>query len=107
MKALNFVGSSLDDLRNFPDEARRAAGFELYSVQCGLEPSDWRPMQIIGPGVEEIRIHVLGEWRVLYVAKFSSAVYVLHAFQKKSQKTDRRDIDLARRRYRQIGGGYE
>lgn len=107
MKALNFVGSSLDDLRNFPDEARRAAGFELYSVQCGLEPSDCRPMQIIGPGVKEIRIHVLGEWRVIYVAKFPSAVYVLHAFQKKSQKTDRRHIDLARNRYRQIGGGHE
>lgn len=107
MKTLSFVGSSLEDLRDFPDEARRAAGFALYSVQCGLEPSDCRPMQIIGHGVKEIRIHVLGEWRVIYVAKFSSAVYVLHAFQKKSQKTDRRDIDLARNRYRQIGGGHE
>ena len=61
MKPLNFVGSSLDDLRNFPDEARRAAGIELRAVQRGLEPSDWKPMQVIGPGVKEIRIHVLGE----------------------------------------------
>jgi len=104
IKPLNFVGSSLDDLRNFPDEARRAAGFELRAVQNGLEPSDWKAMQIIGPGVNEIRIHVLGEWRIIYVAKFRDAVYVLHAFQKKTRKTSRRDIDLARQRYGQIGG---
>jgi phage-related protein len=104
MKSLSFVGSSLDDLRNFPDEARRAAGFELRAVQSGLEPSDWKPMQTIGPGVNEIRIHVLGEWRVIYVAKLHDTVYVLHAFHKKTRKTSRRDIDLARQRYRQIGG---
>jgi len=104
MKPLNFVGSSLDDLRNFPDEARRAAGFELRAVQDGFEPSDWKPMPVIGPSVKEIRIHVLGEWRVIYVAKFRNAVYVLHAFQKKTRRTSPHDIDLARRRYRQIGG---
>lgn len=104
MKPLNFVGSSLDDLRNFPDEARRVAGFELHAVQSGLEPSDWKPMPIIGPGVKEIRIHVLGEWRVIYVTKLRDAVYVLHAFQKKAHKTSRHDIDLARQRHKQIGG---
>ena len=104
VKPLKFVGSSLDDLRNFPDEARRAAGFELRVVQSGLDPSDWKPMQAIGPGVNEIRIHVLGEWRVIYVAKFRDAVYVLHAFQKKTRKTSRHDIDLAQERYRRIGG---
>jgi len=104
MKPLNFAGSSLDDLRNFPDEARRAAGFELRAVQNGLEPSDWKPMQVIGPNAKEIRIHVLGEWRVIYVGKLRDAVYVLHAFQKKTRKTSRHDIDLARQRYRQIGG---
>jgi len=104
IKLLKFVGSSLDDLRNFPDEARRVAGFELRAVQNGLEPSDWKPMPAIGPGVNEIRIHVLGEWRVIYVAKFHDAVYVLHAFHKKTRKTSRRDIDLARQRFRQIGG---
>jgi phage-related protein len=61
MKKLNFAGSSLDDLRNFPDEARRAAGFELRAVQSGLEPNNWKPMQIIGPGVNEILIRALGE----------------------------------------------
>jgi len=104
VKPLKFMGLSLDDLRNFPDEARRAAGFELRVVQSGLDPSDWKPMQAIGPGVNEIRIHVLGEWRVIYVAKFRDAVYVLHAFQKKTRKTSRHDIDLAQERYRRIGG---
>ena len=103
MKRLEFVGSSLEDLRAFPAEARRGAGFELDAVQRGLEPSDWKPMNEVGAGVREIRIHVLGEWRVLYAAKFAEAIYVLHAFQKKTQKTRREDIALARRRYRQIG----
>ena len=103
MKSLRFIGSSLDDLRDFPVEARRQAGFELYSIQRGLEPSDWKPMREVGLGVREIRIHVLGEWRVLYVAKFSDTVYVLHAFQKKTSKTRREDIELTRRRYRQLG----
>jgi phage-related protein len=102
MKALRFVGSSLDDLRDFPAEARRQAGFDLYAIQRGSEPSDWKSMPDIGSGVREIRIRVLGEWRVIYVARFAGAVYVLHAFQKKTQKTRQEDIELARRRYRQI-----
>ncbi len=102
MKTLKFIGSSLDDLRNFPAAARQQAGFELYAVQRGLEPSDWKSMSDIGAGVREIRLHVLGEWRVIYIARFANAVYVLHAFQKRSQKTRREDIDLARRRFRQI-----
>ncbi|MCB0077099.1 MAG: type II toxin-antitoxin system RelE/ParE family toxin [Anaerolineales bacterium] len=103
MKPLRFVGSSLDDLRTFPAEARRQAGFELYAIQRGLDPSDWKPMKAVGSGVREIRIRVLGEWRVLYVAKFADAVYVLHAFQKKTQKTRRNDLEIARRRYKQLG----
>lgn len=103
MKPLVFVGSSRDDLREFPAEARRAAGFELGFVQRGLEPSDWKLLKEVGAGVREIRIHVLGEWRVLYVAKFAKAVYVLHVFQKKTKKTRRDDIALARERYCMIG----
>ena len=104
MKPLKFVGSSLDDLRNFPDEARRAAGFELRAIQSGLDPSDWKAMPIVGSGVKEIRIHMLGEWRVIFVAKLREAVYVLHAFQKKTRKTNQQDIDLARKRYKEVGG---
>jgi phage-related protein len=101
---LKFVGSSLDDLRNFPEEARRVAGFELRAVQNGLEPRDWKPMKSIGSGVKEIRIHVLGEWRIVYVTKLADAIYVLHAFQKKSQRAKRNDIELARKRFKEIGG---
>jgi phage-related protein len=104
MKLLRFIGSSLDDLADFPAEAKRAAGHELWQAQLGLEPYDCKPMPAIGVGVKEIRVHVLGEWRVIYVAKFANAIYVLHAFQKKTQKTRQEDIELARRRFRQIGG---
>lgn len=103
MKALEFVGSSLDDLTDFPLEARRAVGFELWQVQRGLNPSDFKPMPVIGAGAFEIRVHVLGEWRVIYVAKYETAIYVLHAFRKKTQKTRKEDIELAARRYKSIG----
>ena len=72
-------------LRSFPAEARRETGFQLDAVQRGLMPDDFKPMPAVGAGAYEIRIHVEGEWRVLYVAKFEDAVYVLHAFQKKTQ----------------------
>ena len=104
MKPLCFVGSSKDDLSAFPREARVAAGMELWQVQCGLMPSDFKPMLAVGAGVYEIRVHALGEWRVLYVAKLAEAVYVLHAFQKKTPKTNRADIELAVKRYKMIGG---
>ena len=102
MKTLRFVGSSLDDLKNFPAEARREAGFELDAVQRGLMPSDFKPMLAVGAGAYEIRVRVLGEWRIIYVAKFERPVYVLHAFQKKTQKTRKEDIELAARRYRLV-----
>lgn len=94
------MGSSLADLRRFPAEARREAGFQLDAVQRGLDPTDWKPLAAVGPGVREVRIHVLGEWRVLCVARFEDAVYVLHRFEKKSRKTRREDLALARERYR-------
>jgi phage-related protein len=90
-------------MRDFPADARRQAGFELDAVQRGMDASDWKPMTSVGNGVREIRIHVLGEWRVIYVARLADAIYVLHAFQKKTQRTRHEDIELARRRYRQIG----
>ncbi len=104
MKPLCFVGSSLDDLSRFPTAAKRLAGFELWQVQNGLEPSDWKPMAQVGLGVREIRIRVGGTWRVLYATKFEDTVYVLHAFGKKTQRTPQADIELAARRYREIAG---
>ena len=102
MKRLYFAGTSLDDLADFPAEARREAGFELWQVQRGFMPSDFKPLVGVGPGAYEIRVHVLGEWRVIYVAKFESGVYVLHAFQKKTQKTRKEDLEVARRRYLEV-----
>ena len=101
-KPLVWLGSSLNDLRTFPDDARQEAGFQLRRVQQGLFPADWKPMVTVGPGVIEIRIHTNDEYRVLYVAKFAEAVYVLHSFSKRTQKTPLRDISLAQRRYSEL-----
>jgi len=103
MKPLEFLGDSLDRLREFPRLARRAAGFQLERVQRGLEPFDWKPMSSVGAGVREIRVRdESGAYRVLYVSKLEDAVYVLHCFQKKTQETPKRDIDLAEKRYREL-----
>ena len=95
------MGNSLEDLRDFPEAAQDDAGFELYQVQAGNEPSDWKPMPDIGSGVGEIRIRDrAGIFRVFYVAKFFEVVYVLHCFQKKTQQTASRDIEIGRTRFR-------
>jgi phage-related protein len=103
VKPLVFLGDALEQLRDFPEDARRQAGVQLHKVQLGLDPSDWKPMATIGPGVREIRIRdEAGAFRVIYVARIEDAVYVLHAFQKKTQQTAKRDLDLAALRLRQI-----
>ena len=102
MKLLIFVGSALEDLRDFPRAARREAGYQLDRVQQGKAPSDWKPMSTIGAGVREIRIHHEGQYRVIFVARVKGVVHVLHAFQKKTRKTRQQDIEMARRRLRQI-----
>jgi len=102
-KSVAFRGSCLDDLRAFPLAAKREAGHQLDQVQNGQEPDDWKPMNIVGQGVKEIRIRdTAGAFRVIYVAKFADAVYVLHCFQKKTQKTSKADLDLASNRYRDL-----
>ncbi len=104
IKALHWLGSSLEDVSGFPIEARRQLGFELFAVQVGQMPSDFKPMPQIGKGAYEIRVHVLGEWRLVYVARQADTVFVLHAFHKKTQKTRKADLQLAARRYQQITG---
>jgi phage-related protein len=102
-KPVTFHGDSLDRLRDFPRELRQQAGQELYRVQIGRDPSAWKPMPTIGAGVREIRLRdASGAFRVVYVATFAEAVHVLHAFQKKSQKTAQRDLDLAAARLREL-----
>ena len=102
MKPVRFMGSAKDDLSAFPKPARIRAGHELFMVQAGRAPDDWKPMTNIGAGACEIRVRDrTGAFRIIYVASFEDAVYVLHAFQKKSSKTSRADIALARQRYRE------
>ena len=102
-RPIEFRGSALGDLRAFPQAARREAGFQLDRLQCGLDPENWKPMSGVGAGVREIRIvDAAGAFRVIYVAKFATAVYALHCFQKKTQRTRVSDIDLATRRYREL-----
>jgi phage-related protein len=102
-KPVEFRGSSLDDLSAFPVPARREAGYQLDQVQQGHEPDDWKPMPRIGSGVREIRIRdAAGAFRVIYVAKFADAVYVLHCFKKKTQKMSKADVDLVEKRYRDL-----
>jgi phage-related protein len=96
MKPLYFCASSLNDLMSFSEAAKRRAGFELDKVQRGESPSDFKPMTTVGKGVEEIRLRdESGAYRVIYAARLADAVYVLHCFQKKTQKTAQRDINLA------------
>jgi len=105
MKPIEFLGTSQKDLREMPADARRVLGIELMTVQFGGDPSDFKPMPDVGAGTYEIRYrdHANGAFRVMYVAKFANAVYVLHAFQKKTKKTARYDIELAAKRYNMIG----
>jgi len=102
LKDVEFRGSALDDLRAFPLLARREAGHQIDRVQQGLDPDDWKPMNAIGPGIREIRIREAGAFRVIYVAKFKEVIFVLHCFQKKSQKTSREDLALATSRYKDL-----
>ncbi len=101
-KELYFIGGSLDDLRDFPDDARREAGHQLHLVQLGETPHDWKPMTSVGPGVYEIRIHTAVEHRVLCLSKHQEGIYVLHAFQKTTRQTRQADIDLARERLKAL-----
>ncbi|MEA1969852.1 MAG: type II toxin-antitoxin system RelE/ParE family toxin [Thermodesulfobacteriota bacterium] len=103
MKPVIFKFTAQKDIKSFPENARQKAGHELMAVQMGESPIDWKPMPAIGAGVKEIRIHENGEFRVVFIAKFPEAVYVLHAFQKKSQKTPKNDITLAQQRLKQLG----
>ena len=103
MKPVTFLGDSLAALKAFPQEARRESGFQLERVQRGLMPENWKPMKTIGSGVNEIRVRGEGgAFRTLYVATFKEAVYVLHAFQKKTQKTAKADLSLAMTRYKAL-----
>lgn len=105
MKDIRFCGRSLDVVRGFPADVKREAGYQLDRVQRGLGPTDWKPMPSIGSGVREIRITHEGQFRVIYVAKFADSVYVRHAFEKKTQKTRKQDVDATKQALKQLLNG--
>lgn len=106
MKTIAFLGNALDELRGFPEDARQDAGYQLDKVQRGEQPDDFKPMPSIGKGVEEIRIWAdNGTYRVIYTARLANSVYVLHAFQKKTQATPKRDIEIAKARFNELMRG--
>jgi len=103
VKAIIWKGSTLNDLRDLGEWACNKIGYELMFVQYGDEPANWKPMPEIGAGVKEIRVKVSGNiYRTIYIATFPETVYVLHVFQKKSQKTSQQDKALAKRRLREV-----
>ncbi|MGZ8217335.1 type II toxin-antitoxin system RelE/ParE family toxin [Methylomagnum sp.] len=105
MKQIRWQGSSYHDLCDFPSDAKREAGYQLHKVQQGEEPNDWKPMPGIGTGVREIRIWgESGAYRIIYVVSIGPHIYVLHAFQKKTQKTSPHDIQLAKARLKPLLG---
>lgn len=100
MKSVSFLGDSLKRLREFPEDAKQDAGYQLDKIQNGLQPDDFKPMPTIGKGVEELRIwDDSGTYRVIYTARLQEIIYVLHAFQKKTQATSKKDIDIAKTRW--------
>lgn len=102
MKSITWLGDSRKAVMRFSDLARYQAGRELYRLQVGANPLDAKPMRSVGPGVSEIRVHAENEYRVLYVAKLAEAVYVLHAFTKKTQATSLTDVRVGKQRYREM-----
>ncbi|APT60213.1 hypothetical protein RGI145_22990 (plasmid) [Roseomonas gilardii] len=101
MKPITFLGDSLARLRDFPEDARSEAGFQLRAVQAGDDPADWKPMKTVGPGVREVRVReASGAFRVLYLATLPDRVLVLHAFEKRTQQTSQKDIEIAAKRLR-------
>jgi phage-related protein len=103
MKPVSFIGNSLDAARAVGKCAHREAGFQIDRLQRGLDPDDWKPMTTIGTGVREIRVRdATGAFRVIYIATLADAIYVLHAFAKKTQATSKRDLDLAAIRFREL-----
>lgn len=103
-KNLSFWSAAVvNAYRGFPEEIKDDGGYQLDRIQRGLDAEDCKPMQTIGSGVYELRLsNIQNEYRVIYVAKLDDAVWVLHAFQKATQKTGAKDIALARGRYKEL-----
>ena len=102
-KPMYWIGSSLDDLKEFPADVKKHFGFELHAIQHGTEPAQWKPIPNWGTGVIELKYKdSSGAYRVVYVAKFRHAIYILHSFQKKTQQTAKPDVEIIKARYKEI-----
>lgn len=102
-KPIIFIGRSREEIRDFPNDVRNDAGFNLYLIQNGGNPSDWKPLKSVGRGVREIRLwDDSGTYRVIYVANLKDAVYVLGAFKKTTEKTESIHLSLIKKRFKQI-----
>ena len=99
MKRIQWLGTSLNTVRSFPESVRKLVGQELRFVQTGSMPSDFKPMTTVGAGAYEIRVRSGNQYRVIYVAKFAESVYVLHSFIKTTPKTSKPDLDIAKAQY--------
>jgi phage-related protein len=102
MKEIIWLGSSYQDLLAFSKPAKQTAGYNLDKLQRGKEPNDWKPMTSIGNGVKELRIHCENEYRIIYLAQRPEGIYILHSFIKKTEKTSPKDIQLAKKRFKDI-----
>ena len=102
VKPITWLGNAKEILSDFPGDVRTDIGHQLWLVQEGEPPSDWKPMATVGAGVVELRLHHDKEYRVMYVAKFVEAIYVIHAFAKKTERTSPKDIKLAEQRYKEL-----
>jgi phage-related protein len=103
MLDVDWLGDSRDVVRGYARDVRVAIGNELRLLQTGEKPVHARPLKTVGRGVWELKIsEAEGQFRVVYVVKRNDRIYVLHAFQKKTQQTPQRDIDLAKARFKEI-----
>jgi len=102
MRKVVFEGNTLEIIRQLPVVIRHRAGYAIDQVQRNIEPENWKPFSSIGQGVREIRIQHGEQFRIIYIAKFENKVHILHVFQKKTQKTRKVDIDIAKSRFKDV-----
>ena len=94
-------GDSREVLQSFPEGVRQNLGFQLWQLQQGERPSDYRPLASIGAGVYELRDQDERAWyRLIYLSRIKATIHVLHCFEKKSREMPRREFERARRRFK-------
>ena len=96
-------GDSREVLLSFPADVRQNLGFQLWQLQQGERPSDYRPLPSVGAGVFELRDQDARGWyRVVYLSRTNNVIHVLHCFEKKSREMPRRDFENAQQRLKAV-----